>query len=280
MKPDLIKVEMPDGAVNAFSVFPSAQYSNAVVVIFPAMGVKGHYYRHYAETLAKEGIHVATIDHRGHGQSSVRPSRRVNFGYKEQVEIEYPLLVKAIKQHLNVNTVIVMGHSLGGQMGSMFVSRYPQLVNGFILNASCSVYYKGWGKAGIGVWLFAQASNLLAKIKGNYPGSRIGFGGLEARGVISDWAHTSRTNSLAAHGSDYDYDKAIAESTLPILALSYQGDSSAPPLALNYLLEKFTKAPIETHHVRSSQKKYNHYSWVREPQTNIPVVKEWAKRIS
>lgn len=276
MQAELISVELPDGTTNCFHTFPSATQADTVVVIFPALGVKGHYYRHYAEALAKEGIHVATIDHRGHGHSSVRPSRKVNFGYKEQVEMEYPTLVKSIKDYYNAKRIIIMGHSLGGQMGSMFVSRYPQLADGFILNASCSVYYKGWGNVGgIGIWLFAQGSNLLAQVKGNYPGNRVGFGGLEARGIISDWAHTCRTNSFNAHGSDYDYDKAMEKCTVPVLALSYAGDSSAPPLALDYLLKKFKKAEVETHHIRSSQKKYNHYSWVREPQTNIPVVREW-----
>jgi predicted alpha/beta hydrolase len=170
LKPETIPIHFPDGSSNALNIFHSQSgNAKAVIVIFPAMGIKGSYYRHYASVAAEAGINVITIDHRGHGHSSVRASRKSNFGYREQVEAEYPEIIKRVKEIFPTQKIIVMGHSLGGQMGSMFVSRYTDLADGLILNASCSVYYKGWSWASYGILLFAAFSNLLARLLGYYP---------------------------------------------------------------------------------------------------------------
>jgi predicted alpha/beta hydrolase len=142
IQPETIPLQFSDGETNAMNIFRAAKADVAVAVIFPALGVKANYYRHYAAALCKENIHVVTVDHRGHGNSSVRPSRKNNFGYREQIEIEYVAILEKVKEIFPQSKIIIIGHSLGGQMGSMFVSRYQNLADGIVLNASCSVYYK------------------------------------------------------------------------------------------------------------------------------------------
>jgi predicted alpha/beta hydrolase len=281
VKPEVISISFSDGATNAFSIFRAENNHAPVVVIFPALGVKANYYRHYAHALSQKNIHLITIDHRGHGNSSVRPSRKINFGYCEQIEIEYAAILKKVKEIFPQSKIIIMGHSLGGQMGSMFVSRYNNLADGIILNASCSVYYKGWGNVkGIGVLWFAKFSNWLAQTLGYYPGHKVGFGSVEARGIITDWYYTAHSANFAAHGSSYNYDKAMRELQKPLLALSYEGDASAPPLALKYLTDKFQSSLVTTHHVvHPHGKKYNHYSWIREPDASMQLVVDWVKNI-
>jgi len=281
IKPETISVQFFDGATNAFNIF-HVQASNApVVIIFPALGVKASFYRHYAAALVKQNINAVTIDHRGHGNSSVRPSRKINFGYREQIEIEYVAILEKVKETFPVSKVIIMGHSLGGQMGGMFVSRYKNLSDGLILNASCSVYYKGWGNfKGIGVLLFAKFSKWIAHLLGYYPGHKIGFGNMEAVGIIDDWYYTAHSANFAAHGSDYNYEKAMREMQKPVLALSYEGDASAPPLALKYLTDKFQSAKVSVHHVVHPEgKKYDHYSWARKPEASMQLVIDWIKNI-
>ncbi len=283
-KPETVKVSLPDGSHTAINIFHTqSENPKAVIVIFPAMGVKGNYYRHYARTLAAENINVVTIDHRGHGGSGVRPSREINFGYREQVEMEYPSIINRVKEIFPLQKIIVMGHSLGGQMGSMFISRYPELVDGFILNASCSVYYKGWREYAAGILAFAKFCDLLAKALGYYPGNKVKFGGREARGIIKDWYHTARTGNFSATGSHYNYNEAMHRCKTPILALTYQGDSSAPPAALKNLLNKFVSAEKEYHHVLNPafpKEKYDHYSWVKKPEISLEVINKWVQKIA
>lgn len=115
-----IPLIFPDGSSNSITAYPSGNVSDPVIIIFPAMGLRATYYSSYADALSKNGIQVVTIDHRGHGNSSLRPSRNCNFGYKEQVETEYPAILENVKLQFPESKIIVMGHSLGGQMGSIF----------------------------------------------------------------------------------------------------------------------------------------------------------------
>lgn len=277
---ELIPVEFSDGSFSKFSIFRTTERSAPVLIIFPAMGVMASYYKNYATAFTQKGINVVTIDHRGHAHSSVRPSRSVNFGYKEQIEMEYFTIVSKVNEFFPGSKKIVMGHSLGGQMGGMFVSRYSHLVNGFILNASCTVHYKAWGAiTGYGLLVFAGLCKLLGKLLGYYPGNRIGFGGKEGKRVISDWYHTARTGNFVAEGSAFNYEKAMSEMKLPVLGFSYEGDSSAPPEALKALLSKFSDSKTEHQHVFHPHKKYNHYSWVREPEVSVDLVIDWINRI-
>ncbi len=277
-----IPLQITDSITNAITVFTAENKHAAVVIIFPALGVKANYYRHYAKALAKQNINVITVDHRGHGHSSVRPNRENNFGYREQVEEEYLAVVKKAKSLFSESKIIVMGHSIGGQMGSMLVSRYRHLTDGFILNASCTVYHKGWGNIkGVGVLLFAALCNYTAKLLGYYPGNFFRFGGTEAQGIIADWYRTAATGKFVARGSGFDYEKAIREVQIPVLAINYSGDASAPYSALKCLCDKFQSATVSIHQIKHPQrnKKYNHYSWIREPEIAMDLVCNWIKQL-
>jgi predicted alpha/beta hydrolase len=62
----------------------------AVLLFACAMGVDASYYVPFAEALSAEGILLAMCDLRGHGTSSLRPRRGVDFGYRECVELDIP----------------------------------------------------------------------------------------------------------------------------------------------------------------------------------------------
>lgn len=277
--PEVIELCFADGVHSRMSLFRGHKKgSTTVMVIFPAMGVKGSYYRNAALHFAAHGIHVFTVDHRGHGTSSVVPQRKCSFGYKQQIEMEYVSMLEEVKRIFPQHKLIIVGHSLGGQMGTMFISRYSHLADGIIINASCSPFYKGWGwAAGKGLWLFAWLIRLLTFLLGYYPGNRTGFGGREAAGVMYDWCQTVFTNRFSAQGSDFDYNEAMSKLCKPVLGITYEGDSSAPPKAIRYLTDKLSSATVELHHVIPpvGGRKYNHYSWVKTPGICDAVIYSW-----
>ena len=197
--------------------------------------------------------------------------------------MEYPEIMKMVREIFPGKKIVIMGHSLGGQMGSMFVSRYRDLVDGLILNASCSVYYKGWRWASSGILAFARFSDFLAQTFGYYPGHKIGFGGMEARGVIRDWYRTAKTGNFSAAGSSFNYAGAMEQCRIPVLGITYQGDTSAPPAAMMNLLSKFASAKKDYYHFRHPsfpQKKYNHYSWVKDPHISLSLIQDWLKKLN
>lgn len=283
VSPEVIPIKLSDGEENAITVFRAHQPTHLpVLVILPALGVKGSYYRNVAQHFAAHHYHVVTVDHRGHGKSSVRPSHSTDFGYREQLEIEYKEIFKTIRCLFSDSKIVVVGHSLGGQMGSMFISRYPDLADALILNASCSTYHRGWGPiAGKGLYVFATFSACLAKVLGYYPGHKIGFGNVEAAGIMRDWKNTAINGRFTAHGSTFHYEQAMATSRHPVLGITYEGDHSAPPLALQFLTSKFKAAQIKLIHLQAPKhaaKKFNHYSWAREPHLSFTAIDNWIKK--
>ncbi len=277
--PTLLPLSFPDGSTNALSIFEGAEPRSPVVVIFPALGVRAHFYRHYAVRLAAEGVHVVTSDHRGHGHSSVRASRSCDFGYREQVELEYVGILRALRVQFPDSAIFFMGHSIGSQMGVLVLARYPELLDGFIVNAGCSVYYKGWGRMGPGVLAFAHVVKWSSQLLGYYPGHILRFGGKEARGIMMDWFCTASTGAFKAANEPFDYDEAMRKVNLPVLGLTYEGDRSAPPEALAILLDKFPSAQISTEHIRKNDRQpCDHYTWVREPELSLGQVLEWVRQ--
>jgi len=272
----LCPVLFADGTANAFTLFRAEKKDAPLLVIFPALGVRASYYGKCAMELRDEGFHVATVDHRGHGHSSVRASRRCDFGYREQVELEYVTMLDLLRSQFPRSRVIVMGHSIGSQMGALLVARHPHLMDGFVINAGCSVYHRGWGSNGWAILLLARLSRIAALLFGYYPGKLLRFGGREGRGIMRDWARTAVSGKFQATGEDFDYDSAMARSTVPVLGITYDGDGSAPPAALTFLLDKFGAAHrTQLHLADAAGGKCDHYTWVRKPHVFLPSLKDW-----
>ena len=142
MEPQVIEIALKDGSSNCISVFDPDQSPNAPIVLcFPAMGVMASYYRPLAEELCLQGIVAITADLRGLGHSSIRPSRQVDFGYEDMLTLDYQGVFELIAEQYPSNPVYVLGHSLGGQLGALYLSRFPRSAKGLILVGVASQHF-------------------------------------------------------------------------------------------------------------------------------------------
>lgn len=73
----------------------------------------------------KDQYHIVALDLLGHGDSS-----RPFMGYAPKTQVA---LYQAVIQQLNLKDVIVVGHSLGGIIGSSMAVLHPNLIKGLIL---------------------------------------------------------------------------------------------------------------------------------------------------
>ena len=88
MEPQIIDVPLKDGSSNRISVFDQGNNKpGPVVLCFPAMGVAASYYKPLAEEMRDQGLIGITADLRGLGHSSVRPTRGVDFGYEDMLNL-------------------------------------------------------------------------------------------------------------------------------------------------------------------------------------------------
>ncbi|MFT6406776.1 MAG: putative alpha/beta hydrolase [Arenicella sp.] len=260
---------------NQISILEPAN-SDTIILCVPAMGVAAKEYKKLLFELAEQGFIGACFDLRGNGLSSVRASRANNFGYAELAEIDLPAAVQAIKQHYPKHKLVLFGHSLGGQVCSLFLSQNPNQADNLVLAASCSVYYKNWPSPyRWGLLFFAQMSWLISTLVGYFPGRRLGFGGREAQGIMRDWAHNARTGDYRLSNSQYSYVPFPAVTNLTVLAINFADDQLAPVSATEHLLSKLCARQVHKKLITGDQigrRTANHFNWLRSPKAVVQLI--------
>ncbi|MBI1288785.1 MAG: alpha/beta fold hydrolase [Flavobacteriales bacterium] len=283
MNPIPVELENSDGTTTVVHQFGETTEASSVFVVFPAMGVYASYYQPLAIELAQAGHLAITADLRGNGHSSIRPSKKVDFSYADVLQQEYTTVLNHVSESFPEKKVFLFGHSLGGQLSCLFAARNSRKIDGLVLSATCSVYYKGWdGLAAYRILAGTQFANLVARSVGYFPGKKVGFGGTEAKSLIGDWSRQSRTGNYILKNDSFDYEKALSEVEIPVLALSYQGDSLSPVGAVEHLLDKLSYAQKEHIHLEKNDPRndgYNHFNWAKKPKNVVGIVNNWLERI-
>jgi len=135
-------------------------------------------------------------------------------------------VLAALQSRLSGRRVVLLGHSLGGQLGALRLATAEEpSVAGLALVACGIPYYKRFPHAGLAVLGVTQVIRGTSAALGYWPGT--GFGGRQASGVIRDWAYTARTGRFPILAGA-DTDAAIAGMTTPVLAVSISRDRFAP----------------------------------------------------
>ncbi|MFV8752260.1 alpha/beta fold hydrolase [Nannocystaceae bacterium ST9] len=260
---------------------PDARPRGAVLVM-PAMGVEARYYEPLAVALAARGFAVARAELRGHGASPVRAGRGRDFGYRELAERSLPALIEALRERWPNVPRIVLGHSLGGQVASLYASLPGADLDALILIASGSVDHRGWPASQQTRVLFGtQLYAMIARVLGYFPGDKLGFAGREPRSQILDWAHNARTGRWQLRGSARDWEAALGEVDLPVLAISVDGDDYAPHGAVDRQVAKLRAAQVER--IRLTRESappelLHHFRWARSPESMVATIDEWLTR--
>lgn len=276
--PERVILTRKEGTSFALLVFPGADPAAPAILIEPAMGVKAGYYTPLAEALCATGYNIAVAELRGHEESGGRkPGWDYDFGYHEMLTEDWPQAVQTVKARFPQSPFYLLGHSLGGQISSLYAASYPDTLSGLILIACSSVYWRLWPR---GFLLYSQMVPLVAGLLGHFPGQLFRFAGREARGVMGDWARQARTGRFIIGKPRVDFEPKLAGVTLPILAISFSTDFFAPKHAMNGLIDKMPAAQLTRHHLDPKALGFegvDHFRWVRKPQIALPVVQEWLK---
>jgi predicted alpha/beta hydrolase len=272
MNKTLKPIIFSDNVTSQITFFRNENGATKTILMLPALGVKASYYDSFCEYFADNDYNMVSMDWRGLGHSSVRASRKIDFGYKNFLN-DIGEVVQLIQTELPNTNLYFAGHSLGGQLGALYLSRFPKTAKGLFAIACCSIYYKGWtGKERLPILaagaLFAPISNVV----GYLPGKQLGFGGKEFRGVIKDWLYTLKTGKYATKGDDFDYELAMSKATFSILAISIEHDFMSPYKAVENLLAKFPNASTKHIQIPNTDKKLNHFRWTKIPQTILEKI--------
>lgn len=280
------KIDIETGDAHSFqlTVFEDTQNTtNPLVVCLPAMGVPGKHYHVLAEGLCQSGFTVLVADLRGLGSSNLRASGNINFGYWQLVANDVNAIVEYLCKKYPGRKLFLLGHSLGGQLSVMYSALVPDMVDGVILVASGTVYYKNWSfPSNLKILFSTQLARVVALLLGYFPGRRFGFGGTEAKNVIRDWANMALFGNFNLLSSPADFESRFSIPQLPILAISLEGDWFAPPKALQHLCQKLPKAQPTVFHLTEKDalpESLHHFNWIRHPNPVIQKIVEWVKTL-
>jgi predicted alpha/beta hydrolase len=275
IQPMVIPVAVADGSrFELLCVQPAGDWRRLLYWI-PAMGISARHYLPLAEALAAHGVAVAVHEWRGIGSSDRRAGRACDWGYRELLQDDLPAGLAALRARWPQATCWLGGHSLGGQLGSLYASLHPAEFAGLVLVASGAPYWRRFRHG----WLIGAAYVLapwLAALLGYLPGRRIGFGGNEARGVIADWSRTGRTGRYAAVGMILDFERQLASLQLSLLALRLRDDWLAPQASLDWLLGKLGQGERGMDVITPQELggPADHFGWMKMP---VPVAVRIAR---
>lgn len=240
-----------------------------VALIQPAMGVRASFYKPLATSLAQTGIAVVSMDLRGLGGSSVRPSSKVDFGYSELAD-DCHRAAEWIQNEFPQAKRLLIGHSLGGQTGLLSEAKHPGSFDHVCLVASCLLHAKGWkGKYRAGIWMANLVYPVVASMLGYFPGKVMGLGGTEAKTVIKDWASIIPKGKFRLRNDEFNYEEGLQKLETPITAISFEADWLAPKDSVANFLAKVPNSHQKEHfHLSGTEygnEKLNHFTWAKTP---------------
>ena len=255
-----------------------------IFLCLPAMGVASSYYSGFCDVLRDSGVHVAASDLRGLGSSSLRASRACDFGYREILSQDLHAFVAMVEEQFPGSPRYLFGHSLGGQLWSLYLSANPQAAAGVVTMASCNVHYLGWkAPARYRVLATALLLRAIGVVLGYVPAGRLGFAGNEARTLIIDWFNNCVTGNYEVANDPFDYESALRVIRMPVLALSLEGDGLAPRRSVDNLFLKMQAARVSRRHLSLSElglARASHFSWSKRPAPVVDLILEWVRQVA
>lgn len=254
-----------------------------LILGLPAMGVPASFYARFADALgAATGADIEFADLPGQGERPERARDGADFGYCEIVEGELPAWVDRRRAEHPGRPILLLGHSLGGQLALLASATLGARIDGLVLIAAGTAHWRAW-PAGQRrrAWVTVQTIRAVSALWPWYPGHLLGFGGDQPRRLMRDWGHNATTGRYRLGGSTRDaaeIERALRTVTLPVLLLGVREDPIAPHGAREELIARLpcarvTRAQIDG--VPSDSPWRRHFSWARAPAEAVQAVTAW-----
>lgn len=247
------------------------------VLVLPGLGVGARYYLPLARALAAAGVDTAITELRGQGESTHRIGRRGGAaGYHESAAEDVPLALAAMERQLGERRVVLLGHSMGAQLGVYHLARQDRRVAGLVAVASQSPFHRGFpGDMGRRLRFGSIVLPVVGALTGAVPATFFGASGKVPVDRIRDWSKLAAKGVMQPARADLDYPAALARVSVPALAVVLADDPLAPESAARGLLAMLPSAPTTLELEPDSR---GHNSWARHPAPVVARVLAWMDR--
>ncbi len=290
-----IEIRSGDGVSLPLSWFPAGD-SHWSLLFLPALGIQCRMYESMAIALAENGCSVCLMEQRGHGRSTLRASRSVNWGIDHYLQHDLPAALNwmASQPESAARPLIMGGHSLGGHLSSIFSGQHPDRLQG-VLHAACGAPNAADFAAPKShlIRTLCRIIPLLRLAPGYFPGSRLGFAGRESLQLMNDWRDWALHGNLN-YGPHRGLQAAIAAYHGAMLAVTIEGDEFSSLKAEQRAIAGFSSARISQ--VRLGERKVRsgaggerglghepaerlgHFGWARKSDAVVHAIVQWLQR--
>lgn len=243
------------------------------VLVLPALGVPARRYAALGRELAGRGVPTGLYEIRGQGQRR-RPTRADDYGYTELADEVGPAIA-GFRDRTGVQRVVLMGHSLGGQLSLIHAALFEP--HDVVFVASGLPYWRDYPLPfSLAMLPAGQLIGLIPQLLRVSPAWN--FGGAQSRGVMWDWGHTARTGRWPSiHGVDPL--EALAEARIRILAVHIENDPYTPPAVMRRVLRAAASAEITEYEYTEvdARAPLDHINWTRAPGSLAEVVAAFCR---
>src|SRR5687768_1233123 len=186
-----------------------------IVLISSAMAVSSRFYAPLVDAFAEHGWDAVALPRRGFERGLPVAARDVDWSYDDEISDIADVVAKARAED-PTRSVIVLGHSLGAQLGAGHqLHRDP--ADGFVCVAASVPHAKYFPHAGIPLMTLGTLIPIVTAVRGFVPSPVFGAPG--ARTMMREWARLVRTGKPPFSVPD--------RITTPTLSIRLEGDTYA-----------------------------------------------------
>jgi predicted alpha/beta hydrolase len=271
------RVDLAHGAFTYLRIFEGEDPHAPVLVVWPGYGTPAAALDKFANIVLGKGVQVVTVDLRGQGASRPRPNKKIRNGFETHINFDGPDILAEVRANFPQAPIFLLGHSLGGQLATLYAARHGEDLAGLVVLASGIPHMRNFRDlaSGLFVTLGIVGMNILARVLGYYPAVLApldGGYGLQSRGMLLDSGRIIITGRLRPTGADFSYEKAIRAFAKPVLGVSLRGDPFVHSGVVKALLARFASADVA--YERNPQK-LGHAGWIARPDSTIDIVVPW-----
>jgi predicted alpha/beta hydrolase len=239
-----------------------------IVLISSAMAVSSRFYAPLVDAFEQRGWDAIALPRRGFERNLPVASRDVDWSYDDEIADIADAVAKARAED-PVRPVILLGHSLGAQLGAGHqLHRDP--ADGFVCVAASVPHARYFPHAGVPLRILGSLIPVVARMRGYVPPPFFGAPG--ARTMMGEWARYVRTGK-----PPFAVPHRI---TTPTLSIRLECDSYAVPASNDRYVELFIDPPALTNWTYRKDAvpesgSTHHIHWVRTPDPVADRVVAW-----
>ena len=225
-----------------------------VIMVFPALAATSRTYARMALCFAIKGYRLVLVDPRGVGESGPFPSGKVDYGIAQHLDCDWPAVIGWARTRYPSAPIVLLGHSLGGQLSAIYAGQHPGAIDAVILLNVPFVWHRNWPVPLSWVmWSIFLGCSSITRVLGYFPGNRLGLGNPVAATVIRDWARWGLKGKYTTEDGK-DLETYLERVTAPVLSVSFTDDwFYGPRSAVNDFARRLTHSRLTRWHLSPAE---------------------------